>query len=201
MIESNIPCQYHSNRNAVTKCEMCQKATCVECKMVYKQFHMGSTDFIGSRENDYYTHYELCRPCYYDRHIKELNSPGMYCIFVSGCISTIISFIIFLFTMNFVSTWDGPSSIPAPTILPFFAFIFILIGIGTVIIGMIKIENLPKKISEFEAKRQVFFAELSSTTETSEQIIKYNFCPVCGEKFYPDEKICKKCGIEIETFI
>ncbi len=181
MNETNIKCIYHSKRDAITKCERCQKTVCVECKMVYQQKHVRSHN---DHHHTYYTRHELCPPCYYDRNIKEVKSPKKYLYLLSGFISIIVSVWMFSFTQDFISKWNS-TSIPGPEILLLGVVIIIIFSIGFSMIGIIKIVSVPKKISDFEKNKQTFLANIFTISEIEQKTSKTsqkNYCPTVGMK-------------------
>ncbi|MBN1801048.1 MAG: hypothetical protein JW891_06035 [Candidatus Lokiarchaeota archaeon] len=205
MNESNINCYYHPKRSAITKCEACQKTICVECKMVYQQRHMYSS-YAGGRHHhhSYYTRHELCPPCYYDRRIRTIKSPMKYCFVLFGLIFTIVAISMVSHSLEFVSAWNGPSSMPGPDIFPVFASIFVIVGVGLMIFGIINIITGPKRVDNLEIKKQAFLANLSSV-EPKQPMIQVtkraslkNYYPYCGDEISLEEKICDKCGIDLE---
>ncbi len=205
MNDVNIKCIYHPKRDAITKCEACQKTVCVECKMVYQQRHTYSSNVGGHHHHhSYYTRHELCPPCYYDRRIKAVKSPAKYCIILFGLIFTIIAASMVSFALEFVSSWNASTSMPGPDIFPIFAGIFVIVGVGLMIFGIVNVITGPKRVSDLEKKKQDFLTNLPSmkqaeqpTTQPSKQASRKNYCPQCGERIVPEEKICHECGVEL----
>jgi len=206
MTNSNPKCSYHPNRDAVTKCEMCGKLICVECKNVYQQQHSHTTsssfDSDSLSHTTYsYTRHEVCTPCFYERKIKGLESPGNYCVIIFGIIFTgIASFMTYMF-INFAANWGGPAMFsPLPFI--FIPIIFIIIGIGMILGGVRSRLTAPQKVEALKLKKEEFFKNLSSTPSITQATVssapsRYKTCPYCGDKVDKDEKICDKCGAEI----
>ncbi|MFX1236612.1 MAG: B-box zinc finger protein [Promethearchaeota archaeon] len=206
MNDPNVHCEYHKKRNAVTKCEMCGKVICVECKMVYQQrhtysyggFYSGYDIGIHSHRHrySYYTRHELCPPCYYDRRVRVLKSPQKYCFVFFGLVFTIIASIIISFAIGFVSSWEGPSSMPGPDIFPVVAGLFVFLGIGITVYGVYNILSAPKRISDMEAKKEAFFNKLALTEAKDETLPIKNYCTSCGDEIHEGEKYCDKCGVK-----
>ena len=205
MTDSNPKCAYHPNWDAISKCEMCGKLICAECKNVFQQQHShtsssryssgSSSSRYGSSTSYYYTRHELCTPCFIERKIKYLQSPLNYCQILFGIIFVAVAIFI---TYGFLS-FTGPYSPGFFAIVPI-AFIFI--GIGIVILGIKNIRTAPQKVEALEVKREEFFKNLSSAPSTSQAPASYDTsrfksCPYCGDKVEIDEKICDKCGSDI----
>ena len=217
MTDSNPKCTYHPNRDAITKCEMCQKVICVECKNVFQQRHStSSTSHYGSRSRGYggsysrgsgrysstsyyYTRHELCTPCFYERKIKALESPFKYCFILFGIVFTAVAIFMTSAFLTFAANWGGSPSMPSPAPFVIVPIIFVIIGIGVVISGIRGVLTAPQRAETLKIKREDFFKNLSSTPSTSEATAsydssKYKSCPYCGDKVEIGEKICDKCG-------
>ena len=205
MTDSNPKCAYHPNWDAISKCENCEKLICAECKNVYQQRHSRTTrssygsrrygSGYGSRTSYYYTRHEFCTPCFIERKIKVLESPMNYCGILFG----------FLFTAVAIFMTIGFLSFPGPFSPGFFAIvpiIFVIIGIGIIIAGILGRITAPQKVEALKAKYEEFFNNLSSAPSSSQASTGYDpslykSCPYCGDKVDIDEKICDKCGSEI----
>lgn len=206
MTDSNPNCEYHPDRDAITKCETCGKLICVECKNIFQQQHSRSSSHgFGSDSHThtsyYYTRHELCTPCFYERKIKVVQSPFNYCIIIFGVIFTAVAILMTSFFLNFAAMWGGPAAFsPAPFV--FVPIIFILIGIGMIIAGIRSRLTAPQKAEAFKVKREEFFKNLSGTPSTSQASADYDpsqyvSCPYCGDKVDIGEKICDKCGSDM----
>ncbi len=206
MTDSNPKCAYHPNWDAITKCEKCGKLICAECKNIYQQRHSRTSSSrysygssYGSRRYSrtsyYYTRHELCTPCFHERKIKAIESPFNYCTIIFGVIFAGVA--IFM-TSSFLS-FPGPYGPGFFVIVP---IIFVIIGIGIVISGILGRITAPEKVEALKAKNEEFFNNLASAPSSSQasagyDLSLYKSCPYCGDKVEKDEKICDKCGSEI----
>ena len=214
MTDSNPKCSYHPDRDAITKCEMCEKLICVECKNIFQQRHTTTSHYGYDRSryrigygryrhtSYYYTRHELCTPCFYGRRIKAIESPANYCTIIFGVIFAIAAIFMTSFFMNFAANWGGPAYMPSPAPFVFIPVIFVIIGIGIVIAGIRGRITAPQRVEALKAKNEEFFNNLSSAPSSSHASAGYDpslykTCPYCGDKVEKDEKICDKCGSEI----
>ena len=190
MTDSNPNCFYHPDRDAITKCEMCNRVICVECKNVFQQRHRRphSSDRSMARSY-YYTRHELCTPCFIERKIKYLQTPFNYCQILFGIIFVAVA--IFM-TYGFMS-FSGPSSPGFFVIVP---IAFICIGIGIVILGIKNRLTAPQRVEALNARKADFLKNISPASASYDDS-KYKACPYCGDKIDIDEKICDKCGSEV----
>ncbi|MFX1236631.1 MAG: hypothetical protein ACFFAS_04135 [Promethearchaeota archaeon] len=185
MTKSNIVCHYHPERNAITKCEMCQKTICLECKTIYQKRQLNSNTSGIS-----YSRQELCPPCYYDRIIKDKQTSKSAASIAVGIILTFID-IYFLF-------------IPLPFVFKIIFGIIAILGLALTIYGFFKLSGISgnkkavsEKVGDLEAKKRDFLENITSPTKTRERNKKNKYCSFCGNEINLNENICINCGNEI----
>lgn len=213
MSKKNPRCHFHPDRDAITKCEHCGRLICVECKMVYRKSHSSGS---GDTHSYYYTYHDYCTPCFYDRKIKNLNPIGPICIIFFGFIFLGVSIFMLGQAIDFVNSWVNPidmlpsyfpdswpqsSNLSAPTFLPMFASIFVLVAIGLIIFGLASLIIAPHKQNALRAKKEIFLESISSQSRKPIEDIplKYTYCPSCGAQDDYHAKYCSKCGCLVET--
>ncbi|MFX1274355.1 MAG: B-box zinc finger protein [Promethearchaeota archaeon] len=205
MSNKNPSCHFHPNRDAITKCEHCGKLICVECKNVYRKSHSSGS---GDNMSYYYTHYDLCSPCFYDQKIKALNPVGSIFLIISGIL--IIIFSLSMFSFMIIPPQFPASSFPQlqdrPVIPSFNTFSFIMLipfffGIVFIIIGIILICTAPRKKDALKAKKELFLESISlQSQEQIEDILVNNlYCPLCGAQEDINAKYCSKCGSTLRS--
>ncbi|MFX0181020.1 MAG: zinc-ribbon domain-containing protein [Candidatus Hodarchaeota archaeon] len=178
----SLKCFYHPEREASSKCEQCEKLICLECKMVYHQVvHGGSS-------NAYTKRYEYCPICYYDTQIKKSKIN-----LIGGVIALsvlIISFFIFTFTLPEIAF-----SYPA-TYIPI-GFLLALIIIGSLIFGYLQLVRKPKKVNQFNLKKEEFLKSVQAPLFKKET--KSTFCSECGNKIDSKASFCSYCGTTLNN--
>ena len=176
----SLKCYYHPEREAATKCEICEKVICVECKKPYTVTH-------GVSESRYATQHDACMPCYYDREIERhqaaLSSKGNYiCLGILG--GGVVTFLILAITLPQPITW-------APPILNILFLIF------TIIFSIIFLFFL----RSFLKGRKTFPGVIAGLKGKKEGFLKSleigGVCPGCGNKIEVGISICPSCGSNV----
>ncbi|MFX0147722.1 MAG: hypothetical protein ACFE8E_08220 [Candidatus Hodarchaeota archaeon] len=169
----SLICFYHPKRDAITKCEMCGKPICVECKEIFHAIH-------GGKDDTYSTHHEICKVCYYDKQI-ELATKKVPLHIV--CLIFIISFTIVLI-ISIVFTYPFPI---INIILP------IILGIilACLIFSFFKIKSSSRSKSEL-------LVELKTKKDAFLKLVKEPICPECGGQIDSLVSICPHCGYQLK---
>lgn len=185
---TSYSCKYHSDREAVTKCEMCGAMICLECKNVYNRTYHSSHNHYS-----YSTRYELCPECY-AKKINQSYNPLCFCfpaIFI-------IFFIVMASSMfSEAASWGmGP---PAG----FSAMFFIIPIFGLCLLGYQYFIRGPQVKEEAENRKRKALKDLHGRNYTkSPQEISNNyaprphrlFCQNCGQPLDPKASFCQNCG-------
>ena len=208
-MKAGFACKYHSNRDAIEKCENCGAYICLECKKLYHTRHSTSTgldDDGFSSSSSYSTSHVFCPLCYYDT--LEKSSSGASRLFLICPIIFIVIFVgfaIFMvsFLTDFITEWnsiDMPGGGPGPEIM--FAFIpfFFIIPFG--ILGCMLRQFFvvgPRTASNARKEREIFLQSLEGSSSfeiDANSGIRSNYCKTCGQKLDWDERYCSNCGTE-----
>ncbi len=174
----SLKCYYHPNREAITKCEKCEKMICIECKKPISVTH-------GVGDSSYATQHDFCMPCYYDREMKQYDfSPRGYYIFGSITATSVVIFIILALVFAF-SEMEG--KIAVVITFSVLTFISTVLFLGTLKSFFNNKGEFPVLLAELKTKKEDFLKTLQSG----------NVCPECGNKFEVGFSICPSCGYNL----
>jgi len=172
----NLNCHYHPDREAKTKCEICGKLICLECKMVLNTTH-------GTDESRYVIRHEACPLCFYAKMDKAYSRNAKIFALMATIFST--TFIIILLVLNFFFSID--------MVFPWVIGLAILITLSWIYY----LYYAPKKRDEFKQKKMDFLRGLKDYTAIKEDLQLEQQCGNCGAKIEPNTSICSYCGSEL----
>ena len=213
---STAVCFYHSDRQAVDKCERCGRMVCLEDKI--KKNYTRSVETGDT--SDFYTYTViLCPMCDMNQEIKSrehILSPGKVIL------SSIFLIVPFIIGMSFIAIslfvidqWvnnspaqgtSAPFQSEMKTIILVFMIPFLLIGIVVAIFVPIfliirarkAVKENPAKLKALKQKKRNFIESITSTEARNmfmnamdETVIT---CFQCGAKILPHEEYCSNCG-------
>ena len=174
----SLKCYYHPNREAITKCENCEKMICIECKKPISVTH-------GVQESRYATQHDFCMPCYYDSEMKNYDfSPRGYYIFASIVAMSVVIFIILALISAF-SEIEG--KIALVITFSVFTFISTVLFLSALKSFFKNKGRFPVMLAELKTKKENFLKTLRSS----------NVCPECGNKIEVGFSICPSCGYNL----
>ncbi len=212
---STALCFYHSDRQAVEKCERCGRLLCLEDK-IKKNY----TRNEGTSEHSNYVHYSviLCPLCDINQELKTrknmLNPLGLIFASFFVIIPFIVGMIFIGISLNVINSELNPPQSPFSWIhqsgpnyfLILFMIPFLLAGIGFGIIvplfiikkALSEIKQNPTKIEELQQRKRTFIHSMTSKEALNlfENSLEDNIitCFQCGAKIWPQEKFCSNCG-------
>jgi len=168
-----LNCHYHPDREAATKCEICGKLICLECKMVLNTTH-------GTDESRYVIRHEACPLCFYAKKDKAYSKNAL----VSALVMTIPSIIIIILLLSLSISVIDYFFVIIPIIFIAFSWIYYLY-------------YAPKKREEFKQKKLDFLRCLKDFSDIKEDSQLEHRCGNCGAKVEPNISICSYCGSEL----
>ena len=174
----SLKCYYHPNREAITKCEKCEKMICIECKKPISRIH-------GVKESRYATQHDFCMPCYYDCEMKQYDfSPRGYYIFASIAATSVVIFIILALVTAFSENKHKIAIVITFCVLTFISTVLFLSALKFFFKNKVR---FPVLLAELKTKKENFLKTLQSG----------NVCPECGNKFEVGFSICPSCGYDL----
>lgn len=165
-----LNCYFHADREANTKCELCGKLICLECKMVLKRRH-------GTEHSSYISSYDVCPLCFYDKMDKGYGKNA-----ITVALLTTIPAVIFIILLA-VTEFFFPMIIAIAAIAAF-TWIYALF-------------YAPKKRKEFNQQKKDFLQSLKKYRINKVDSQLEQRCGNCGAKIEPNTSICSYCGNEL----
>jgi hypothetical protein len=168
-----LNCHYHQDREAKTKCEICGKLICLECKMVLNTAH-------GTDESRYVIRHEICPLCFYAKKDKAYGKNAL----VVALLTTVPSILIIITLLSFsISVID---------------YFFVIIPISFIAFCWIYyLYYAPKKRDEIKKQKMDFLRGLTDYTANKKDLQLEHLCGNCGAKIEPNISICSYCGSEV----
>ena len=118
---------------------------------------------------------------------------------ILGMFFLVIGIIYFSVMFPFTSSVFGGLENPFMYSLYMPLIMFTCIGVIVILIGIVIFATSPNKMADLEAKKVEFLNSVASapSVKVRTQPLKREYCPHCGSKINPDEKICEQCGGEL----
>ena len=211
-MSTGFSCRYHSNRNAIDKCENCSAYICLECKKVYQRSHTTSVGLNDNISSDSYSVRQvLCPLCYYDnieRTGAGMKRMGLICPFIFIIIFLGGTLFMVFFFLEFIDIWDsstGPSMGPGPEIFLIFIPLFFIIPLIVMACFLRQFLVIgPRQAKQARIEREAFLQSIGDTSLYQREYDKGEFsstyssyCRTCGDRIDPDERYCSNCGSSI----
>ncbi|WP_455140335.1 hypothetical protein [Candidatus Hodarchaeum mangrovi] len=207
-MSTGFSCRYHSNRDAIDKCENCSAFICLECKKVYQTPYTTSDIDHDMVSDSYSEKHTLCPICYYDNMERAgdgMRRMGFICPFMFIIVFLGGTFLMVFVLLQFIDLWNntpGPSMGPGPEILLIFTPLFFIIPL-VIMVCLLRqfFVKGPHQAKQARIAREAFLESIGDTSLYQQEYDKGEFsssyssyCRTCGDRINPDERYCSNCG-------
>ncbi len=199
-------CDYHPSREAVDKCQRCNRLICLQDRMVVRNRHHHSSSMF----NNYYTETILCPLCNYDMNKEGETMISKFTGMQRGVVIVIVIFFMvpLLFMLNlFLSFQRRVNTFPvepqepfsAFSIIPFFVFAFMFLVIILIVFLVFKGTSSVSSLTKLGTNRAAQTKEeFLRTVENEEFLGTYKrsdlACFQCGSPISETDRFCPSCG-------